>query len=80
MHNLEFYNNYIVLTIQTIKINIQLKIFILLKPNLPLTHITAIKYKNTYLKHNKTIENVGFSFCLLIIMKLNYVPDLYKQN
>ena len=27
-----------------------------------------------------TIENVGFSFCLLIIMKLNYVPDLYKQN
>ena len=26
------------------------------------------------------IENVGFSFCLLIIMKLNYVPDLYKQN
>ena len=25
-------------------------------------------------------ENVGFSFCLLIIMKLNYVPDLYKQN
>ena len=26
------------------------------------------------------IENVDFSFCLLIIMKLNYVPDLYKQN
>ena len=25
-------------------------------------------------------ENVGFSFCLLVIMKLNYVLDLYKQN
>ena len=25
-------------------------------------------------------ENVGFSFCFLLIMKLNYVLDLYKQN
>ena len=45
LHNLEFYNNYIVLTIQTIKINIQSKISILFNPNLSLTHITAIQYK-----------------------------------
>ena len=39
------------------KINIQSKIFILLNPNLSITHITAIKYKNTCIEHNKTTCN-----------------------
>ena len=32
------------------------------------------------LEKGNEFENVGFSFCLLVIMKLNYVLDLYKQN
>ena len=58
LHNLEFHNNYIVLTIQTIQINIQAKISILFDPNLSLTHITPIKYKihasNTTKQHTPT--------------------------
>ena len=57
LHNLEFHNNYIGLTIQTIKINMQSKISLLFNPNLSLTYITAIKYKNTCIKHNKTTCN-----------------------
>ena len=57
LHNLEFPNTYIVLTIQIIKNSIQLQIFILLDPNFPQTLITAIKYKNTCFKHHKTTCN-----------------------
>ena len=45
--------------------------------------VTDFRHLNMWIAKNNLaypLENVGFSFCLLIIMKLNYVPDLYKQS